>query len=287
MTASAVILYGTGDPTVNTTVSPTDAAYTPWQYEGQWGGFLGTAIAPNYFITAAHVGGGVGQGFNYQGNSYTTVGSYALAGTDLTIWQVDHSFSSYAQIYRGNDEVGKDLVVIGRGTQRGSEVMVGSQAQGWNWGGGDGVQRWGENTVASAGTLPGYWQMLSATFDAGAGPNEAHLSGGDSGGAVFILNGSTWELAGINYAVDGPYSLTAGGASFIAAMHDQTGLYDGVSGDPLAGPGAFYATRISSYQNWIDGITAVPEPTTMIVGALLLLPFGASTLRMLRKNRTA
>jgi hypothetical protein len=32
---------------------------------------------------------------------------------------------------------------------------------------------------------------------------------------------------------------------------------------------------------------AVPEPTTMIAGALLLLPFGASTLRFLRKNRTA
>ena len=30
---------------------------------------------------------------------------------------------------------------------------------------------------------------------------------------------------------------------------------------------------------------AVPEPTTMIAGAMLLLPFGASTLRMLRKNR--
>jgi hypothetical protein len=31
----------------------------------------------------------------------------------------------------------------------------------------------------------------------------------------------------------------------------------------------------------------VPEPTTVIAGALLLLPFGASTLRILRKNRTA
>jgi hypothetical protein len=36
-----------------------------------------------------------------------------------------------------------------------------------------------------------------------------------------------------------------------------------------------------------DGSPAgVPEPTTMIAGALLLLPFGASTLRILRK-RTA
>jgi hypothetical protein len=31
----------------------------------------------------------------------------------------------------------------------------------------------------------------------------------------------------------------------------------------------------------------VPEPTTMIAGAMLLLPFAASTLRMVRKNRTA
>jgi hypothetical protein len=31
----------------------------------------------------------------------------------------------------------------------------------------------------------------------------------------------------------------------------------------------------------------VPEPTTMIAGALLLLPFGASTLRILRKKCTA
>jgi hypothetical protein len=34
-------------------------------------------------------------------------------------------------------------------------------------------------------------------------------------------------------------------------------------------------------------LVPVPEPTTMIAGALLLLPFGASTLRILRKNRTA
>jgi len=34
-------------------------------------------------------------------------------------------------------------------------------------------------------------------------------------------------------------------------------------------------------------VTAVPEPTTVIAGALLLLPFGASTIRVLRKNLTA
>ena len=35
----------------------------------------------------------------------------------------------------------------------------------------------------------------------------------------------------------------------------------------------------------IDRITVVPEPTTVIAGVLLLLPFGASTLRVLRRGR--
>lgn len=33
--------------------------------------------------------------------------------------------------------------------------------------------------------------------------------------------------------------------------------------------------------------TPVPEPTTMVAGALLLLPFGASTIRVLRRNKSA
>ncbi len=33
--------------------------------------------------------------------------------------------------------------------------------------------------------------------------------------------------------------------------------------------------------------TPVPEPTTLVAGALLLLPFAASTLRFVRRNRRA
>jgi hypothetical protein len=42
-----------------------------------------------------------------------------------------------------------------------------------------------------------------------------------------------------------------------------------------------------SYGALIDNVALVPEPTTVLAGALLLLPFGASTIRFLRKNRTA
>jgi hypothetical protein len=41
------------------------------------------------------------------------------------------------------------------------------------------------------------------------------------------------------------------------------------------------------YQTADLKLDVVPEPTTMIAGALLLLPFGASTLRILRKRHTA
>ena len=49
------------------------------------------------------------------------------------------------------------------------------------------------------------------------------------------------------------------------------------------------ATGYDSNAGWIDNvrISAVPEPTTMLAGALLLLPFGASAFRILRKNRKA
>jgi hypothetical protein len=38
-------------------------------------------------------------------------------------------------------------------------------------------------------------------------------------------------------------------------------------------------------QDFITKGTAIPEPTTMLAGALLLIPFGASTLRMLRRRK--
>jgi len=34
-----------------------------------------------------------------------------------------------------------------------------------------------------------------------------------------------------------------------------------------------------------NNVASVPEPTTFIAGALMLLPFGATVRRMLRKSR--
>src|SRR3989442_611974 len=45
-------------------------------------------------------------------------------------------------------EIGKHMVVIGRGTQRGDEVRVNGVLKGWQWGAADLVQSWGENTIS-------------------------------------------------------------------------------------------------------------------------------------------
>jgi hypothetical protein len=59
----------------------------------------------------------------------------------------------------------------------------------------------------------------------------------------------------------------------------------GVTASPANASGSAIVTGFAA-GNGTSG-TPVPEPTTMIAGALLLLPFGASTLRVLRRNRTA
>lgn len=262
--ADGVILYGTGDPGANTTAPTGNLAGSGWQYEGQFGGFLGTPIAPNYFITAKHIGGSVGQTFTFDGTSYTTTAVFPDSASDLQIWQVDGTFPIYAPLYSSaaGSEVNLALVVFGRGTQRGSAVNVGSDQHlgGWLLGASDGVERWGTNVIGSINNDPAYGALLRTPFDASGGANEGHLSVGDSGGAVFVFNGNTnqWELAGINLAVDGPFSTSSSGTNpFNAAMFDTAGLFaqdDFGNWVAAPNPSAFYATEIAAHEAFINSV---------------------------------
>jgi hypothetical protein len=100
--------------------------------------------------------------------------------------------------------------------------------------------------------------MLYATFDQNALAEEAHLSSGDSGGAVFLNDGGIWKLAGINTDVDGPfYSGPGGNGPFISALFDERGRYS-AEGTLIDGgaavPSGFYSSRISSRLNWIYSV---------------------------------
>src|SRR3989442_528321 len=96
--ALAVILMNTGNPSVNTTAPGGALTNSGWQYKGIWGLFLGTPIAPNFFISAADIGDAGAGNFVFQGSTYTIVRSFALANSDLLIWQVNETFASFAPL---------------------------------------------------------------------------------------------------------------------------------------------------------------------------------------------
>jgi len=261
--SKAVILYGTDDPSVNTAAPTGELTGSGWQYEAYFDGFLGTVIASNYFVTANHIGGSVGDGIFFNGNSYTTTAVFRDTASDLAVWQVAGTFPIQAPLYSSpaGSEANLRLVVFGRGTQRAGPVLVGTDSHlgGWAWGTYDYVLRWGTNVVGSIVSDPMYGKLLRAPFDANAGPDEAHLSSGDSGGGVFVLNASTnrWEFAGVNLSVDGPFSFSVDGSnSFNAAMFDTIGLFAQSDQGWITAPNpsAFYATEIADRRGFIESV---------------------------------
>jgi hypothetical protein len=103
-----------------------------------------------------------------------------------------------------------------------------------------------------------------------------------------VLPAATGSVAGTIIPADATRSLSTIHWDYIGTSLTGGGTYGdilvvltGMTGSEFAN-GSIQDTYSQNIQ-----ILAVPEPTTMVAGALLLLPFGASTLRILRKNRTA
>jgi hypothetical protein len=132
-----------------------------------------------------------------------------------------------------------------------------------------------------AGTLANYF---TGTRQANAGALQD---------AIWYLEGETTTLA-FNGA-DGTYyynlaklNAGSGGLSDAQVMADSLGAYGVIALNLFNGPAATQVTKNGvTYNLNQDQLAIVPEPTTMIAGAFLLLPFGASTLRILRRNRAA
>jgi hypothetical protein len=253
------MFWQTADPTHNTT---TPGDNSGWQYEGKFNDFLGVPIAPHFFITAKHVwGNAVGHVFYFHGDAYTTIAKHDSPSTDLQIWEVDHAkpFPSYAPLSSGANDVGGLATIIGRGTQRGAAITKTSELKGWKWGTADAVQRWGRNEVTDVLAFPGYGELLYCDFNRNGVDHECHLSGGDSGGGLFVLEEGLWRLAGINLSVDGPFrkDVSEGNDGYLAALFDCGGMeYKDGAWFPIAEadddlPSAFYVSRISSSSTWI------------------------------------
>jgi hypothetical protein len=107
------------------------------------------------------------------------------------------------------------------------------------------------------------WVILSAPVDYNAWNTLAIDFTGTS--YVYSVNGS------IVYT-DGALS---GSTGFSAMIMEAVNF-----GDPSTYPGVNAADYTADWAN-----TPVPEPTTILAGVMMLLPFGASSLRVLRRNR--
>ncbi len=272
--ARGLIFFSTGDPAYNTRPPLGKLANCGWQWVGTWGGFQGTVIGPHQFIAARHTGGRIGDAFMLDGVKFTASAFFDDTGDDLRIWMVHGTFRSWAPLYKGRDEAGKPLVVIGRGLGRGAPVLVKGDLKGWLWGGGAGPLRWGQNSVAAVVDGGPVWgSVLLALFMPSDNPNEADLASGDSGGPVFIRNGGRWELAGVAAAADGPFSETGADKGFEAAIFDGRGLFARDTAGhwrKIEGPKriltGFYATRVSTRVAWIESILKEPyRPTNQVL----------------------
>lgn len=92
---------------------------------------------------------------------------------------------------------------------------------------------------------------------------------GNLGGSSFTVN--TWAGSGVQSYYN----------TYLAALNPTVVAANIATGYILR------STTLGEYgagQDLMFNATPVPEPSTIIAGALLLLPFGASTLRKLRKN---
>ena len=164
--------------------------------------------------------------------------------------------------------------------------------------------------VSLAGVMSSKAVLYDITFtEANSGPTTA------SGQIDVNVAGS---------AIDGFLDVTGGPNAGTRALlagswfHSPAGVFDAnnqvylpPSGQFLDQYGLLFSDATSEFNLWGNGngtytlygwtpdtgysptavgaatLTPVPEPTTMLAGALLLLPFGASTIRIIRNRRTA
>jgi hypothetical protein len=216
----------------------------------------------------------VGEEFWYEGRAYRTMAVFPDPASDLVLWRVCGEFPSFAPLQAAADEIGRSCVLHGTGLGRGEDLAVtnafGSESlRGWRWAAGTQRLRWGVNRIEAAQDYAGTADVvLRGTFDANGGSEEATLTGGDSGGGLFIQTGGTWRLAGIALAVEGPFRHAADGEDIAASVFDKGGLYlEDAEGwvltpmRPMAQPGSFFVTRVSARRPWIEAtIAANPDP---------------------------
>jgi hypothetical protein len=269
----------------------------PWRAveSGSINAFMGTPIAPQFFLTAKHLGNLTGQAITFlDSTSYTTTARFVDPASDLAIYQISGTFPTdkIVPLYSGSFTNNQAMTIFGRGLSRtdttviGNNFPSGTEVKGWTWGANTGARSWGTNTLDALadGGLAGI--QLAYDFDVSGGNDQGILSLNDSGGPVFMQESGEWRLAGINYAVQSIFNTTSSGTGIYAAIYDMGGLYASAS---INGPWSYdsptiqnqpassYSSSVPANSTWIEGVIAVPEPSTYVLLAVATAAAGFST----------
>ncbi len=241
---AAAVIIASGDGTGNTSAPPDDPG---WDNVVNLNGLTGVYIGNGWVLTANHVGA---RSMIIGSDVYEPVpGSKVRLQTDvsnpadLALFQIlrDPGLPD-VEISASAPPLGADVVMIGRGRNRGADTSACYPLrQGWLWGTGN-TMRWGTNAVEEKGINVSISGTLTRAFSTELSASrqtdhEAQAATGDSGGAVFVKNGATWELAGIMTAIG-----TWGECNLGAALYDNL----------------TYAGDLSFYFDQIDDIASVP-----------------------------
>jgi hypothetical protein len=271
LTGRALVIAGS-DGTQNTT---NPGGGLPWDHVGSIGGASGVylgAFGGGYWVaTATHVGAG---DFTLGSTTYSVASGSAVqvSGSDLTLFRLS-SDPGLANLTLATTAptAGSTITMVGRGVGNNSSLTTwfvdttpptpvwstsnfagaDGTASGYAWAGAA-TMRWGSNTIETGQPIfnsynigTGATNSFVADFDAVSGQTQGAV--GDSGGAAFYFNGSTWELAGIMGAI---------------------GTFSGQPGSTAVFGNVTYLIDLASYNGAI--VSAIPEPAEIgcVIGGL-------------------
>jgi len=200
----------------------------PWSNVGQVNGAGGIYLGAGWVLTADHVGPGnfIANGalFSYDGTSHRLTNSDGTV-TDMILFHLATLPAlSRLTLASNSPAVSAQVAMVGYGlTAASAQTNIGSYLGFYLSAAGS--KSWGNNTVNVTGQIinAGYGNLMTFTTPftnpgtGGSTNNEGQAAMGDSGGAVFQQNGSTWQLAGMVDAIS-----TQPGQPANTAVYGQT-----------------------------------------------------------------